>query len=475
MQSSSAFISQMTTWETKELEISFLSTCVDYLETERGSVDEIAPFIAEVDQEWFTANSRKAVFHVIKKIVLGAAKKSFVVPGSIGAMAEQLLLSMGYEQDVTQLDEVIGSPSMFFTIDGVEQAISLWRVKLARSKLKANADQISSLLENRPEPKIFEETIPALIETQQQIWHDAINLDKRDSDWDSTISEVLSPLPPDSALKTGIQTLDETIQGGIAKRYSPYSGRLLVVAARPSMGKTAFAVCLATRIAKYHGDVAFFSLEMSAKRVQYRSIACYDYLELKDQSNLVNPIRSTTIRDRSYTADQRERLESYMNLASLKRLHIFDESSSLVKISSKIKVLSKTRKNLCAVFIDYLQLIEGCSGDANNTESSNIGNVTRSLKQLATSLGIDIVLISQLNRGVENRTEKMPNLSDLRASGRIEEDADIVMFLLRPYYYDKNQNEYELAIGVAKNREGECGTLECRIDLQSSIVLDPYR
>jgi replicative DNA helicase len=80
--------------------------------------------------------------------------------------------------------------------------------------------------------------------------------------------------------------------------------------------------------------------------------------------------------------------------------------------------------------------------------------------------------LSQLNRGVENRNDKMPNLADLRASGRIEEDSDIVMFLLRPYYYDKEKDPYELAIGVAKNREGNCGALQCSIEVQSSVVFD---
>ena len=94
------------------------------------------------------------------------------------------------------------------------------------------------------------------------------------------------------------------------------------------------------------------------------------------------------------------------------------------------------------------------------------------MKRLGTNTGIDIFLLSQVNRGVENRTDKMPNMSDLRASGRIEEDADIVMFLLRPHYYDKGKDEYELAVSVAKNRHGKCGTLQCCIDLQSSVVWD---
>lgn len=469
-----AILYQMKSWETDEIETSFLTACVNYLEEQRGVPDDLAEFITEVDQEWFSAASKKAIFYVIKKMVLDTSKKFFLVPGSIAVMAEQLLHSMGLGHEADLVQNIASSPSAFYCIESLSPVISLWKVLLARDRLKANAEQIAGLLEEKPSQKIIEESIPELIETQQGIWAGAIGSDKSGYDWNSTIEEALSPLPTDSALETGISTLDGTIQGGIAKRDSPYSGRLIIVAARPSMGKTALAVCLATRIARMHGDIAFFSLEMSGKRVQYRSIACLDYLELMEAGNLVNPIRSGTIRRREYTSDQRKRLESYSSSKTIKRLHIFDDSFAVAKIVSKVKLLAKTRKGLCAIFIDYLQLIEGCSGDASNTEASNIGNVTRTLKQLATSLGIDIILLSQVNRGVEARNDKMPTLADLRASGRIEEDADIVLFLLRPHYYDREQNEYELAIGVAKNREGECGVLKCRVDLQSSIVMDSF-
>ena len=319
---------------------------------------------------------------------------------------------------------------------------------------------------------MFEEDIPFLIENQQEIWYNASAIDKKDDDWNSSIEEALSSLPKDITIPTGLAVLDEAIQGGIAKRNSPYSGRLLVVAARPGMGKSTFAIHLATVLADTYCDVAFFSLEMSKKQVQYKSISCFDYMNLSYQKELVDPIRSHNLRLRSYTSAQRARLESYSDSQMIKRLHIFDTSEAISTISAKIKLLAKTRKNLSTVFIDYLQLIEGCSGDAQNTEASNIGNVTRALKKLATSIGIDIFLLSQVNRGVENRSDKMPNMSDLRASGRIEEDADIVMFLLRPNYYDKEKDEYELALSVAKNRHGMCGTLQCCIDLQSSVIFE---
>lgn len=465
-----AILSQMNTWDTSEIQDSFLSSCIFYLESEQGSPAELCDIATQVNQEWFTGNHRKALFHVIKKIALDSVKSSLVVPGSIAVMAEKLLLSMGYQDECQYIQEVAESPSIFFSIESLYSIVPVWRLKCARTSLKANAEEIALVLASTPDQKVFEESIPSLIEKQQEIWYSASTLDKKDDDWESSIEEALQPLPKDIVIPTGLGVLDDAIQGGIAKRNSPYSGRLVVLAGRPGMGKSTFSIYLATVLADMHCDVAFLSLEMSKKQIQYKSIACLDYMSLRSSGKLTDPIRSHNLRLRNYTSAQRARLEGYLNSRLIRRLHVFDDSEAINSISVKIKLLAKTRKNLSAVFIDYLQLIEGCSGDAQNTEASNIGNVTRALKKLATSVGVDIFLLSQVNRGVENRTDKMPNMSDLRASGRIEEDADIVMFLLRPHYYDKEKDKYELAVSVAKNRHGECGTLQCCIDLQSSVV-----
>jgi len=475
-QEASEIVSQMTTWDTEEIENSFLSFCTCFLETNQGSSGELCELAAEVNHEWFLHPHKKAIFHIIKKVVLDSAKSHLVVPGSIAVMAKKLLLSMGYTDECDLVDGVIEFPSSFFNVEGLALAIPLWKVKLARNGLKANAEKMLNLLTREPSKSVFEREIPELIEGQQEIWHGASLVGKKDDSWESSIQEMLSPLPTDISISTGLRVLDDAIQGGIAKRGSPYSGRLVVIAARPAMGKSTFAIFLATQLADRHGDIAFFSLEMSKVQVQNKSLSCLDYINLSSGGRVVDPIRVNNIRLRTYSASQRERLESYLKSSLIQRFHLFDASSVAVNaIAAKITLLAKTRKNLSAVFIDYLQLIEGCSGDGQNTEASNIGNVTRALKQLAVSLGIDIFLLSQVNRGVETRTDKMPTMADLRASGRIEEDADIVMFLLRPSYYDPGKDEYELAVSVAKNRHGICGTLQCSIDLKSSVIFEKVK
>lgn len=468
--------SLMKTWDTSEIEDSFLSSCIYFLETSQGTPAELCEIVSEVDDKWFESLHKKSIFHIIRKITLDSEKFTLSVPGSISVMAQNLLLQMGYAAEADEVEGVATYPSAFFSLGIIKTVLPVWKAKLSRKRLKANAEALLFLLDGEPSPKVFSHDIPALIENQQEIWQDTFNAEREPDTWQASIDEMLSPLPSDISISTGLSVFDDAIQGGIAKRGSPYSSRLIVVAARPAMGKTAFAVFLATQLASYHGDVAFFSLEMPATQLRHRAIACLDYIELSKKKRLVDPIRINNLRLRNYTPSQRERLKAYAAEPISERFHIFDVSSIAVSaISAKIKVLSKIKPGLTAVFIDYLQLIEGCSGDGQNSEASNVGNVTRALKSLALSIGIDIFLLCQVNRGVEGRSDKMPNLSDLRASGRIEEDADIVAFLLRPNYYDNTKNEYELAISIAKNRHGICGTLGCSVDLQSSVIFENAR
>ena len=356
----SAIASQMKSWETTEIENSFLSSCVYFLENQQGSPSELCDLASTIDQEWFAEPHKKAIFHIIKKVVLDSSRSLVVMPGSISMMAEKLLFSMGYKEECAYVEDVVSHPSSFFSIESLELAIPLWKVKLARSRLKANAEKMISVLSESPSQKVFEEDIPALIESQQDIWHGTSLVDRKDDSWEASIREMLSPLPRDISISTGLRVLDDAIQGGISKRNSPYSGRLIVVAARPAMGKSAMAVFLATQLAGYYGDVAFFSLEMSKVQIQNRSLACFDYLNLMYQKQLVDPLRINDLRLRTYTAAQRARLEGYIDSPLAKRFHIFDASSvSVSAISAKIALLAKTRKNLTAIFIDYLQLIEG--------------------------------------------------------------------------------------------------------------------
>lgn len=223
---------------------------------------------------------------------------------------------------------------------------------------------------------------------------------------------------------------------------------LILIAARPAMGKTAFALSLVEYVAvKSKVPTAVFSLEMSDVQLIKRILSL--------DSNV--PLQSISVGDLNDN-ELTSTIESLSNIADSK-LFLVDNVSGLTinDICSKCRKL-KLEENLGLVIIDYLQLIQG-SGKQESRQQE-ISNISRSLKALARELNIPIIALSQLNRGLESRDDKRPKLSDLRESGAIEQDADIVMFLYRDEVYnpgDDNKGKAELIIG--KHRNGEIGTI----------------
>ncbi len=257
-----------------------------------------------------------------------------------------------------------------------------------------------------------------------------------------------------TGLHTGFENLDRLTAG-----LQPEE--LIILAARPSMGKSALAMNLALNVAKHNkegkGGVAIFSLEMSNEQLAARM--------LSTESNVEN----NKIKTGNLTSKEWQHLEG--GIQSLSLLNIaFDDSASVTvaDIRAKCRKLSQENK-LDFVIIDYLQLIKGDEKSGNRQEE--VARISRSLKQMARELKIPILALSQLSREVEKREDKRPVLADLRESGSIEQDADIVMFLYRGDYYvhdiDKKTGDVELSI--AKNRQGMAGIkLSFRFDTEYS-------
>ncbi|MEC0107252.1 replicative DNA helicase [Paenibacillus taichungensis] len=223
---------------------------------------------------------------------------------------------------------------------------------------------------------------------------------------------------------------------------------LIIVAARPSVGKTAFALNIAQFVAlKGQKRVAVFSLEMSAEQLALRMISAEGNIE-------ANRIRTGFL-----TGDDWDKATNV--IASLGESHLFiDDSAALTAqgIINKCRRL-KQKFGLDMVVIDYLQLISGEKGKENRQQE--VTDISRKLKQLARELHIPVIALSQLNRAVEQRQDKRPMMSDLRESGAIEQDADIVAFLHREDYYDaETEKKNIIEIIIAKQRNGPVGTVE---------------
>ncbi|MCD7739791.1 MAG: replicative DNA helicase [Candidatus Gastranaerophilales bacterium] len=233
---------------------------------------------------------------------------------------------------------------------------------------------------------------------------------------------------------------------------------LIILAARPSMGKTALALNIAQNLAMQEKKgVALFSLEMSKQQLVKRML-CSE-AEVDTQR-----ITSGNMQPKDW-----EKLVDAMTRLSDARIYIDDTSSiTVTDIKAKCRRLMLEEKDLGLIVIDYLQLMEG--GGNPNDRNQQISQISRSLKGLARELDVPIIALSQLSRGVESRTDKRPMLSDLRDSGAIEQDADIVMFIYRDEYYNKdnNENKGKAEVIIAKHRNGPVGTVE--LLFQSNIT-----
>lgn len=257
-----------------------------------------------------------------------------------------------------------------------------------------------------------------------------------------------------TGLPTGYPDLDKMTAG-----LQP--DNLIILAARPAVGKTAFALNIAQNIGtKTDSTVAIFSLEMSAESLVNRMLCA-------EGSINANHLRTGQLED-----DEWQKLVVAMGSLSQAAIYIDDTPGiKMAEIRAKCRRLAKEKGKLGLIVVDYLQLIEGSNKESRQQEVSEI---SRQLKKLAKELSVPIIALSQLSRGVEQRQDKRPVLSDIRESGSIEQDADIVAFLYRDDYYERSgsdgdederqdeavQDVGEVEVIIEKNRSGARGTVK---------------
>lgn len=263
-----------------------------------------------------------------------------------------------------------------------------------------------------------------------------------------TIDQLAQQGEAITGLPTGYQALDK-MTAGLQKE------ELIIIAARPAVGKTAFALNIAQNIGtKTDQSVAIFSLEMGAESLVNRML-CAE-----------GSIQAANLRTGQLTDEEWRSL--IVAMGSLSKANIYIDDTPGIKISeirARCRKLAQEKGGLGLILIDYLQLIEGTGRESRQQEVSEI---SRQLKKLAKELKVPVIALSQLSRGVEQRQDKRPVLSDIRESGSIEQDADIVAFLYREDYYeregDEDQEEHEVnnkvEVIIEKNRSGARGTVE---------------
>lgn len=429
----------------QDAEVALLGTLVVYPE----AIDAIAEYSLSVD-DFFNTNHQKIFQHILDSVESG------------GFFDATTLISR--LRDHNELDIVGGVDYMFHLsanaaapetlkhyIDIVQEKSQMRRlIHVAQLVVDKGFDSTTEL------KNILDFAEKNILEvTQDRQTSEMLHSKEVVDEFMANLARIRENKDRITGLKTGFSNLNG-VTNGLQR------GDLIILAARPSVGKTAFALNLGLNVARHNKDgkasIAIFSLEMPATHLMSRMLA--------SQSS----VKSEFLRSGSLNNDQSNDLSIAAGILSSTNIFIDDSSTVTVpEIFSKCRKL-KAEHGLDLIVIDYIQLITGRSGSDNRQQE--VSEISRGLKQLAREMDVPVIALSQLSRNVEKRDVKIPQLSDLRESGSIEQDADIVMFLYREAYYDNNEEDpglpkpetQEVLVKVSKHRNGALADLEMQFN-----------
>lgn len=356
------------------------------------------------------------------------------------------LTAMGMFDKIGGFEYIVGLPEKVPTTANVEKYINIVKEKSELRRLIKTANEIIEQgydpteniddIMNNAEKKIFN-----IMQDKDQKGYSPIKDVLVDTF--TELEQLYNQKQHVTGVPTGFIDLDYKTAG-------LHNSDLVLIAARPAMGKSAFALNLATNAAvKANVPVVLFSLEMSKEQMVNR-ILCSE--AMVDS----NKVRTGKIDDEDWI-----KLANTMGELSEAPIYIDDTPGiSINEIRAKCRKL-KLEKNIGMVVIDYLQLVQGSSKRSQGSREQEISEISRSLKILAKEINVPVIALSQLSRAPEQRPDHRPMLSDLRESGAIEQDADIVMFLYRDDYYNEDSEDKGLAeVILAKHRAGSTGTVK---------------
>ena len=397
----------------------------------------------EIDENDFIANEHKLIFRGIKKLIdLGSDLDTVTLIESLSGDSELSTLAnfdrVSYVKNL--VSDTPGTANFSNYTNIIKQSSSL-------RKLISTAADISSLAKGAD---TFESD-SALSEAEDKL------IKLRDS-----IQRNSGPLLAKDLIKPVYDNIDKTMRSdgdlvGISTGFRDLDkytmglqeGDLFIIAGRPSMGKTAFALSIAGHLVNESIPCVLFSLEMSARSIMYRLISLLGKIELKKLFEAKN------LSDSDFNE-----IENSLSLLSRSKFYIDDTSAlSPSEILSRSRKLKRENPDLGLIIIDYMQLMR--ADNRNDNRVSEMSEISRSLKALAKEIDVPVIALSQLNRAPETRTGKKPVLADLKDSGAIEQDADIVTFVFRAEKYEQVPENKGLAvIDIAKHRNGPTGTVK---------------
>lgn len=396
----------------------------------------LSEVFTQVKTDDFYTEAHRLIFEAIKSLFdTGRAVDIVTVSGALGSGIEmagglnylsRLAMSVVTTQNLSQHIDIIKKTSnMRKLIEAAEQI----------SVMCYEGKEDAEVILDRAEQKVFEiaenRANMGLSHIRDVLVESIDNVEKR-----REAGGRIAGVP------TGFSDLDN-ILAGLQK------SDLILLAARPAMGKTAFALNIAQSVAiNSKVPVAIFNLEMSKEQIVNRMI-CSEAL-----------VENSKFRVGDLNAEDCTRLAQAIGTLSAAPIFIDDTADiGISEIRAKCRRLAQSEKGLGLIVIDHIQLMQ--SGKKSDNRQQEMSEISRSLKILAKELNVPVIALSQLSRAVESRTDKHPMLSDLRESGAIEQDADIVMFLYRDAYYHEESEEHNIAeCMIAKHRNGSTGNIK---------------
>lgn len=440
------------------------TVCVDA----RGASPWLIDLLDLTGPSWFPSVGQAGLYRALLDLAPTRSEMELVTIGTLASTAERHAGKGGWaRQIILELLELPIEPSIEAWRDEI---IPIWRRLQFRERGLEITNSITSALMHRPTAAAWDQARLEAVQLEELLCgvtaeaHTIHPLAEAQS-------IALGPIAENQFISTGLQLVDNALDGGINNPAAATPGRLICVAARPSMGKTAFGLALARGIAcSGQGSAMFFSLEMGHLQISRRLLAQLDYDAAMTYGG--QPLTTSDIRKQRFTPEQRQRFASLPAEAMGSCFHFHRSGYEITPTQLALQITHQKKRtpDLCMVVIDYLTLVE-LPGD---NLAREVGRLTTLLKRLALALNIDVVILAQLNRGLESRTNKRPTLPDLRESGRIEEDCDIVMGLYRDSYYKPGEADpHDLEVVVMKSREGATGSFHLYFSGAHAVVLDP--
>ncbi|WP_225784869.1 replicative DNA helicase [Xenophilus sp. Marseille-Q4582] len=407
---------------------------------DNGAWDRVGDLLVDGD---FYRHEHKLIYAAIGSLINGNK------PADVITVHEQLQ-TMGKADEVGGLQYLNSLAQYVPSSSNIRRYGEIVRERSILRKLISAADEIATNAFN-PQGKAVDKLLDEAEQKIFNIGEEGSRMKQGFQSMDSLVVELLDRVtemadnPNDiTGVRTGFYEFDKMTSG-----LQP--GDMIVLAARPSMGKTSLAINIAEHVALEEGlPVAVFSMEMGAAQLAVRIVGSIGRI---DQGHL---------RTGKLTDEEWPRLTEAIEKLRTISLHI-DETPGLTssELRANARRLARQYGRLGLIVVDYLQLMSTSSSMSDENRATAVGEISRGLKMLAKELKCPVIALSQLSRGVESRTDKRPMMSDLRESGAIEQDADLIMFIYRDDYYNKDSKEPGVAeVIIAKHRNGPTGSVK---------------